>query len=232
MSSMASSTTFFAPIHDFTRARRTPTTTLPPLPFIKSSFASSKSTFYHPALSLQPSSNFPRLFTKPKTFSVHARAATEKTIYDFPVKDIGRKDVSLSKFKGKIILIVNVASRCFFPGLEILAFPCNQFGMQEPGSNEDIKQFACTRYKSEFPNFNKVDVNEPFTTPVYQFLKSSAGGFLGDLIKWNFEKFLVDKNGKVIERYPPTMSPFQIEIEGESNRVSVNIGKFSIENSV
>lgn len=86
MSSMASSTTFFAPIHDFTRARRTPTTTLPPLPFIKSSFASSKSTFYHPALSLQPSSNFPRLFTKPKTFSVHARAATEKTIYDFPVK--------------------------------------------------------------------------------------------------------------------------------------------------
>ncbi|KAG4382547.1 hypothetical protein GLYMA_14G101200v4 [Glycine max] len=83
--------------------------------------------------------------------------------------------------------------------------------MQEPGSNEDIKQFACTRYKSEFPNFNKVDVNEPFTTPVYQFLKSSAGGFLGDLIKWNFEKFLVDKNGKVIERYPPTMSPFQIE---------------------
>ncbi|KAL5127278.1 Phospholipid hydroperoxide glutathione peroxidase, chloroplastic [Glycine soja] len=242
MSSMASSTTFFAPIHDFTRARRTPTTTLPPLPFIKSSFASSKSTFYHPALSLQPSSNFPRLFTKPKTFSVHARAATEKTIYDFPVKDIGRKDVSLSKFKGKIILIVNVASRwyelctsqgryvalywfdiiellgavtlvlkVFFPGLEILAFPCNQFGMQEPGSNEDIKQFACTRYKSEFPNFNKVDVNEPFTTPVYQFLKSSAGGFLGDLIKWNFEKFLVDKNGKVIERYPPTMSPFQIE---------------------
>ncbi|KAG4934184.1 hypothetical protein JHK87_048186 [Glycine soja] len=164
MSSMASSTAFFTPLHDFTQARTTPS---PPLPFIKSSFASSKSTFFHPALSLQTSSNFPRLFGKPKFFSVHARAATEKTIYDFTVK--------------------------------------------EPGSNEDIKQFACTRYKAEFPIFDKVDVNGPFTTPVYQFLKSSAGGFLGDLIKWNFEKFLVDKNGKVIERYPPTTSPFQIE---------------------
>lgn len=83
MSSMASSTAFFTPLHDFTQARTTPS---PPLPFIKSSFASSKSTFFHPALSLQTSSNFPRLFGKPKFFSVHARAATEKTIYDFTVK--------------------------------------------------------------------------------------------------------------------------------------------------
>ncbi|KAF9623249.1 hypothetical protein IFM89_000738 [Coptis chinensis] len=98
------------------------------------------------------------------------------------------------------------------PGLEILAFPCNQFGGQEPGSNSEIKQFACTRCKAEFPIFDKVDVNGPSTAPVYQFLKSSAGGFLGDLIKWNFEKFLVDKNGKVVERYPPTTSPFQIEV--------------------
>lgn len=136
-------------------------------------------------------------------------------------------------------------------GFEILAFPCNQFGFQEPGSNQEIKQFACTRFKAEFPIFDKVtlstehfeectlsdlrhytictfifacqqpykcdailqvDVNGPFTAPVYQFLKSSAGGFLGDLIKWNFEKFLVDKNGKVVERYPPTTSPFQIEV--------------------
>ncbi|GAB2303579.1 Glutathione peroxidase 7 [Dionaea muscipula] len=96
-------------------------------------------------------------------------------------------------------------------GFEILAFPCNQFGGQEPGSNKEIKEFACTRFKAEFPIFDKVDVNGPNTAPVYQFLKSSAGGFLGDLIKWNFEKFLVDKNGTVVERYPPTTSPSQIE---------------------
>ncbi|TKY58035.1 Phospholipid hydroperoxide glutathione peroxidase [Spatholobus suberectus] len=227
MSSTAFSATFFTPLHDFTQARTNPATS-PPLPFIKSSFASSKSTFFQPALSLQTSSNFPRPFIKPRSFSVHATAATEKTIYDYTVKDIDRKDVSLSKFRGKVLLIVNVASRCGLTssnyselsrlyekyknqGLDILAFPCNQFGMQEPGSNEEIKQFACTRYKAEFPIFDKVDVNGPFTAPVYQFLKSSAGGFLGDLIKWNFEKFLVDKSGKVVERYPPTTSPFQIE---------------------
>lgn len=159
---------------------------------------------------------------------VHARAATEKTIHDFTVKDIDGNDVPLNKFKGKVLLIVNVASRCGLTssnytelshlyekykaqGFEILAFPCNQFGGQEPGSNPEIKNFACTRFKAEFPIFDKVDVNGPNTAPVYQFLKSSAGGFLGDLIKWNFEKFLVDKNGKVVERYPPTTSPFQIE---------------------
>ncbi|KAM0943402.1 putative phospholipid-hydroperoxide glutathione peroxidase [Dioscorea sansibarensis] len=159
---------------------------------------------------------------------VYATAATEKSIYDFTVKDIDGKDVSLSKFKGKVLLIVNVASKCGLTtsnytelshvyekyknqGFEILAFPCNQFGGQEPGSNSQIKQFACTRFKAEFPIFDKVDVNGPNTAPVYQFLKSNAGGFFGDLIKWNFEKFLVDKNGKVVERYQPTTSPFQIE---------------------
>ncbi|KAK7311054.1 hypothetical protein RJT34_08936 [Clitoria ternatea] len=228
MASMAFSTAFFTPLHDFTHARANPTPSSPSFPFIKSSFASSKSTFFQPGFSLQTSSNFPRTLVKSTSFSVHARAATEKTIYDFTVKDIDRKDVPLIKFKGKVLLIVNVASRCGLTssnyselsrvyekyknqGLEILAFPCNQFGMQEPGSNQEIKQFACTRFKAEFPIFDKVDVNGPFTAPVYQFLKSSAGGFLGDLIKWNFEKFLVDKNGKVVERYPPTTSPFQIE---------------------
>ncbi|CAI8610513.1 unnamed protein product [Vicia faba] len=117
-------------------------------------------------------------------------------------QDIDKKDVSLSKFKGEVLLIVNVASRCGLTssnytelphlyenfkdrGLEVLAFPCNQFGMQEPGSNEEIKQFACTKFKAEFPIFDKVDVNGPFTAPVYQFLKSSSGGFFGDLVKWN-----------------------------------------------
>ncbi|CAM0913140.1 unnamed protein product [Alopecurus aequalis] len=159
---------------------------------------------------------------------VYAAAATEKSIYDFTVKDIDGKGIALSKFKGKALLIVNVASQCGLTtsnytelshlyekykaqGFEILAFPCNQFGFQEPGSNPQIKQFACTRFKAEFPIFDKVDVNGPNTAPIYKFLKSSAGGFLGDLVKWNFEKFLVNKNGKVVERYPPTTSPFQIE---------------------
>ncbi|KAL6861155.1 hypothetical protein ACP4OV_016855 [Aristida adscensionis] len=158
----------------------------------------------------------------------YATAATEKSVYDFTVKDIDGKDFPLNKFKGKALLIVNVASQCGLTtsnytelshlhekyktqGFEILAFPCNQFGAQEPGSNPQIKQFACTRFKAEFPIFDKVDVNGPNTAPIYKFLKSSAGGFLGDLVKWNFEKFLVDKSGKVVERYPPTTSPFQIE---------------------
>ncbi|KAH9760295.1 putative glutathione peroxidase 7 [Citrus sinensis] len=161
---------------------------------IKSSIGSAKPGFLQHGLFSQ-SSNLPGFFVKRRSFGVHATAATEKSLYDFTVKDIDGKDVPLSKFKG----------------FEILAFPCNQFGGQEPGSNPEIKEFACTRFKAEFPIFDKVDVNGPNTAPVYQFLKSSAGGFLGDLVKWNFEKFLVDKNGKVIERYPPTTSPFQIE---------------------
>ncbi|XP_038897705.1 probable phospholipid hydroperoxide glutathione peroxidase [Benincasa hispida] len=197
------------------------------IPSVKSSLAASKSPFLRHNLPMQ-SSISRAVLSKAQFSGVSARAATEKSIYDFTVKDIDGKDVSLNKFKGKVLLIVNVASRCGLTtanyselshlyekykaqGLEILAFPCNQFGGQEPGSNPEIKQFACSRFKAEFPIFDKVDVNGPNTAPVYQFLKSSAGGFLGDLIKWNFEKFLVDKNGKVVERYPPTTSPFQIE---------------------
>ncbi|ESQ53996.1 hypothetical protein EUTSA_v10026852mg [Eutrema salsugineum] len=178
-------------------------------------------------VSLKSSSNHGFRF-KSRNFSVYARAASEKTVHDFTVKDINGKDVSLSKFKGKPLLIVNVASKCGLTssnyselshlyekyknqGFEILAFPCNQFGGQEPESNPDIKRFVCTRFKAEFPIFDKVDVNGPSTAPIYQFLKSKSGGFLGEFIKWNFEKFLVDKNGKVVERYPPTTSPFQIE---------------------
>lgn len=204
-----------------------PTTMAPFVTSIKSPLGPSKSAFLQRGFSLQ-SPNLPGFASKARSFGVFARAATEKSVHDFTVKDIDGKDVALSKFKGKALLIVNVASKCgltssnyselthiyekYKPqGLEILAFPCNQFGGQEPGSNPEIKQFACTRYKAEFPIFDKVDVNGPSTAPVYQFLKSSAGGFLGDLIKWNFEKFLVDKNGKVVERYQPTTSPFQIE---------------------
>ncbi|KAK1364833.1 Glutathione peroxidase [Heracleum sosnowskyi] len=205
---------------------RNPTQIVHPKRF---SVGSSGSGFFQNGLSFKSSSSS-QVVKKSQAcgVSIRARAATGKTLYDFNVKDIDGKDVNLSKFKGKVALIVNVASRCGLTtsnyselshiyekyktqGFEILAFPCNQFGGQEPGSNPEIKQFACTRFKADFPIFDKVDVNGPSTAPVYQFLKSTSGGFLGDIVKWNFEKFLVDKNGKVVERYPPTTSPFQIE---------------------
>ncbi|XP_017982885.1 PREDICTED: phospholipid hydroperoxide glutathione peroxidase 1, chloroplastic [Theobroma cacao] len=230
MASMPFSATFPSYLHDLSQTKKIPV--MPSswpfsIPSIESSLGSSKSGFLQHGFSLQ-SSSVPGFVFKSRSSGIYARAATEKTLYDYTVKDIDGKDVSLSRFKGKVLLIVNVASKCGLTtsnyselshiyekyktqGFEILAFPCNQFGGQEPGSNPEIKQFACTRFKAEFPIFDKVDVNGPNTAPVYQFLKSNAGGFLGDLVKWNFEKFLVDKNGKVVERYPPTISPFQIE---------------------
>ncbi|XP_022846194.1 probable phospholipid hydroperoxide glutathione peroxidase, partial [Olea europaea var. sylvestris] len=96
-------------------------------------------------------------------------------------------------------------------GLEILAFPCNQFGSQEPGTNEEIREFVCTRFKAEYPVFDKVDVNGSNASPIYKYLKSSKGGIFGDSIKWNFSKFLVDKDGHVVDRYAPTTSPLSIE---------------------
>ena len=151
-----------------------------------------------------------------------------KSVHEFTVKDARGNDVDLSIYKGKVLLIVNVASQCGLTnsnytelskvyekykdqGLEILAFPCNQFGGQEPGNNEQIVEFACTRFKAEYPIFDKVDVNGENAAPIYKFLKSSKGGFLGDSIKWNFSKFLVDKEGNVVDRYAPTTSPLSIE---------------------
>ena len=152
----------------------------------------------------------------------------KKTVYDFTVKDVKGQDVELSKYRGKVLLIVNVASQCGFTnsnypelttlyqkykdqGFEVLAFPCNQFGGQEPGSNEQIQEFACTRFKAEYPVFSKVNVNGKEADPLYKFLKSSKGGFLGDSIKWNFTKFLVNRDGEVVDRYAPTTSPLSIE---------------------
>ncbi|KAI5655499.1 hypothetical protein M9H77_32686 [Catharanthus roseus] len=143
-------------------------------------------------------------------------------------KDAKGNDVDLSIYKGKVLIIVNVASQCGLTnsnyteftklyekykdqGLEILAFPCNQFGSQEPGNNEEIQQFVCTRFKAEFPIFDKVDVNGANAAPIYKFLKASKGGLFGDGIKWNFSKFLVDKEGRVVDRYAPTTSPLSIE---------------------
>ncbi|OMP04990.1 Tudor/PWWP/MBT superfamily protein [Corchorus olitorius] len=140
------------------------------------------------------------------------------------------QDVDLSIYKGKVLLVVNVASKCGFTdvnytqltdlyskyrnqGLEILAFPCNQFLKQEPGSSQEAEEFACTRYQAEYPIFRKVRVNGPNTEPVYKFLKSSKSGFLGSRVKWNFTKFLVDKDGHVIGRYGPTTAPLAIEAD-------------------
>ncbi|KAJ0048144.1 hypothetical protein Pint_15195 [Pistacia integerrima] len=143
--------------------------------------------------------------------------------------DASGHDVDLSTYKGKVLLIVNVASKCGMTnsnytelnqlhekyknqGLEILAFPCNQFGEEEPGSNDQIMEFVCTRFKSEFPIFDKIDVNGKYASPLYTFLKKGKWGIFGDDIQWNFAKFLVDKNGQVVDRYYPTTSPLSLEV--------------------
>ncbi|KAG6400964.1 hypothetical protein SASPL_137809 [Salvia splendens] len=151
-----------------------------------------------------------------------------KSVYDFTVKDIHGNDVPLSNYKGKVLLIVNVASKCGLTqsnykelnvlyeryrdrGFEILAFPCNQFGYQEPGTNEEIEETVCTRFKAEFLIFDKIEVNGKNTAPLYKFLKSERGGLVVNAIKWNFTKFLVNKEGKVVERYAPGTSPLAVE---------------------
>ncbi|XP_060173100.1 probable glutathione peroxidase 8 isoform X3 [Lycium barbarum] len=96
-------------------------------------------------------------------------------------------------------------------GLEILAFPCNQFGEEEPGTNDQILDFVCTRFKSDFPIFDKIEVNGENASPLYKFLKSGNWGIFSDDIQWNFAKFLVDNNGQVVDRYYPTTSPLTIE---------------------
>ncbi|PIN11872.1 Glutathione peroxidase [Handroanthus impetiginosus] len=157
-----------------------------------------------------------------------SQSTEPQSVHDFTVKDAKGNDVDLSIYKGKVLLIVNVASQCGLTnsnyteltklyekykdqGLEILAFPCNQFGSQEPGTNEQIQEFACTRFKAEYPIFDKIEVNGPNAAPLYNYLKSAKGGLFGDNIKWNFSKFLVDKEGRVVDRYAPTTSPVSIE---------------------
>lgn len=150
-----------------------------------------------------------------------------KTIYDFEVKDIDGKMVSLKKYEGKALLIVNVASKCGFTpqyteleqiykeykgqGLEVLGFPCNQFGAQEPGNEEEIKQFCSLTYDVSFPLFAKVDVNGDEAAPVYTFLKESLPGILGTkAIKWNFSKFLIDRKGQPVQRFAPNDKPLDL----------------------
>jgi len=152
------------------------------------------------------------------------------TIYDFIIKDIEGNDYPLSLLKGKILLIVNTATGCGFTpqykglqklyetykdkGLEILDFPCNQFLNQAPGTEKEINNFCTLKYNTTFKRFSKIEVNGKNESPLYKYLKSLSKGFLSSKrIKWNFTKFLIDEEGKVLKRYSPTTTPEVIEAD-------------------
>lgn len=153
----------------------------------------------------------------------------KNNISDITVKDMNGKDVHLSDYKGKVLLIVNVASQCGFTpqyeglekiykkynekGFEILAFPCNQFGEQEPGTNQEIKNFCSSKYGVTFKLFDKIEVNGKNRSPLYKKLTENTNTKQGD-IKWNFEKFLIAKDGEIIARFRSAVTPESKEITG------------------
>lgn len=148
-------------------------------------------------------------------------------IYDFKVRNAKGVEVSMTEYQGKVLLIVNTATGCGFTpqyeglqklydkyrdrGLEILDFPCNQFGHQAPGSEEEIQEFCTLKYNTTFPLFAKIDVNGKEAEPLFSFLKNQKRGIFGNDIKWNFTKFLVSRDGTVVERYAPVITPEKIE---------------------
>lgn len=174
-------------------------------------------------------------------FALSASAADVKSPLDFKVKSIEGQDVDLSKYKGEVVLIVNVASKCGLTpqyeqlesvytkykdkGLAVLGFPANEFGKQEPGTNDEIKQFCTGKYNVDFPMFAKIVVKGNGINPLYEYLTSETTnpGMSGD-IKWNFEKFLVGRDGKVVKRFDPRTKPDAPEvieaIEAELNKKS------------
>ena len=147
--------------------------------------------------------------------------------YDFKAKKINGQEVEMKDYEGKVVLIVNTASKCGFTpqfaelenlykeykdsGLEILGFPCNQFAKQDSGSNEEIHEFCQLNYGVTFTMFEKIDVNGENAHPLYKFLRKEAKGIFSDKIKWNFTKFLIDSHGNVIKRYAPTEKPDKIK---------------------
>ena len=149
------------------------------------------------------------------------------SIYDIPLKDIDGKDTSLKPYQGKVILVVNVASRCGLTpqykalegvyekykskGFSVLAFPCNQFGQQEPGTNKEIKEFCSSKYEVTFPIYDKLEVNGPNRHPLYVVLAGKESPFPGD-IAWNFGKFLIGKDGKIVKRFEPRTTPDSPEV--------------------
>ena len=150
-----------------------------------------------------------------------------KTAYDFDATALDGSPQPLSDYRGKVLLVVNVASKCGFTpqyagleqlwrdygprGLVVLGFPCDQFGHQEPGDADEIRNFCSLTYDVSFPMFAKIDVNGDDTHPLYRWLKTEKSGLLGGRIKWNFTKFLVGRDGQVIERFAPTTTPADLE---------------------
>ncbi|MDY5859328.1 MAG: glutathione peroxidase [Porphyromonas sp.] len=147
----------------------------------------------------------------------------KQTIYDFSAKANNGQEVDFSQFAGKVLLIVNTASKCGLTpqykaleelhdryadqGLVVIGFPCDQFGNQEPGSDEEIKEFCQLNYGVSFRIMQKIEVNGDGAHPIYQYLKKASGGWFGDAIKWNFTKFLISRDGSKVERYAPITKP-------------------------
>jgi glutathione peroxidase len=160
-----------------------------------------------------------------------ASALAANSVHDFTLNSIDGKPAPLSEYKGKVLLLVNVASKCGYTpqyagleslyrkykdqGLVVIGFPANNFGAQEPGTNAEIKQFCSTKYNVSFPMYAKVPVKGSDTTPLYQFLTDkSANPGSGGEIQWNFTKFLVDRDGKVVGRFEPAVTPDSAELTG------------------
>lgn len=163
-------------------------------------------------------------------FSIFSLTGQEKkstmNFYQFKAKSLQGKEISMKEYAGKVVLVVNTASKCGFTpqykgleklykenkdkGLVILGFPCNQFGNQEPGSAEEISKFCTLNYNVDFPMFMKIDVNGDKADPLYKYLKEVLPGTLGNEIKWNFTKFLLDRNGKPVKRYGSIVKPEEI----------------------
>jgi glutathione peroxidase len=155
------------------------------------------------------------------------------SVYDYSAKTLDGQDVSLADYRGQVLLIVNTASKCGFTpqydglealykahndrGFTVLAFPCNQFGAQEPGNAEEIASFCSLTYDVTFPVMSKIDVNGADAHPLYRFLKKEQKGVLGtEAIKWNFTKFLIGKDGEVVERFAPTVKPEDLKVAVEA----------------
>lgn len=158
---------------------------------------------------------------------MEAASLSAASLYGIPLKDIDGKDTSLKPYKGKVLLIVNVASKCGLTpqysaleslyqkykdkGFDVLGFPCNQFGFQEPGSNSEIKEFCSLKYHVTFPMFDKLEVNGANRHPLFTELAGKDSPFPGD-IKWNFNKFLVSRDGKILSRFEPKTAPDSPEV--------------------
>lgn len=151
----------------------------------------------------------------------------EKKFYSFKALSLKGKEISMGQYKGKVVVIVNTASKCGFTpqyadleklyqqykdkGLVILGFPCNQFGKQEPGTAKDISEGCLINYGVSFPMFSKVDVNGNNAHPLFRYLKSTLPGFISNSVKWNFTKFVIDAEGNPVKRYAPITSPLKME---------------------